>query len=321
VDSERFDALTKVFGHGITRREVTTLAALAVAGVPTLEHVTAKKKKKPPAPPSVCRTVQQTCSGNCCTGLGCGDNGCELEDVCFQNEGGACTQGCDCRADLNCSERQGDTCRDCGFEQADCDDDNDCCLNSTTCDEVVGCDFDSNVCCLGLGEECVFHCDCCGLLGCAERGSNTETCQDCAFPQDECFGNVNNCCLLSSVCEENACNVENVCCQHVGEFCEDADGEPDDCNCCLSAGICGDNGCDDFPACCQEEGGKCFGEDCNCCADFFCNEQNQCEPFVPREGGVSRGRGDGAAQRKRTPKSVWSRQTSETPARGSKKRR
>jgi hypothetical protein len=93
MDHKDFDALARsAAGAGTTRRAALRLSSGGLLGLlaarfgPT-EVASAKKKRKR------CKTLRQTCAGaknkRCCSPLGCGDNGCDGGNVCFQHEGEA----------------------------------------------------------------------------------------------------------------------------------------------------------------------------------------------------------------------------------------
>lgn len=216
----------------------------------------------PTSPPPVCRALHQTCSRTCCQSLGCGDNGCDPGSVCYQLQGGACTDSCDCHVDNLCSDRHGNTCQNCAVPQEDCAADAECCFNSSTCGDN-GCDSNP-VCCQGQGERCFEGCDCCAAFECSDR--QDFTCQDCAATQEVCATD-EDCCFLAQTCGHNPCDGgESICCGTPGAFCTEA------CDCCGDHAGCGDNGCSLFPSCFQNEGGSCEFH-CDCRADLNCSER------------------------------------------------
>ena len=112
--------------------------------------------------------MQQPCGGGngCCGGLHCAANGCAGGDVCHHDEGGSCSEDCDCGGDLACSERYGDTCQYCSYPETPCLWTDECCLNDSICGDN-GCGSGHAVCCQWeVGSFCYDDCDCCAELGC-----------------------------------------------------------------------------------------------------------------------------------------------------------
>jgi hypothetical protein len=192
-----------------------------------------KKKKKPPVQPvpvvrplPVCAQLREICQGNCCGSLVCEDVlGCDAPSgpYCCGAPGAACQSVCDCCGTLLCSERHGNTCRNCGIPQDACGTDEDCCAAVSSCG-ANGCS-DGTVCVLNVGAACARSCDCSVDLFCSERAN--KTCQHCALPQESCSADT-DCCLAMSTCGRNGCVAEpnRICCQGAGAFCIDS------CDCC-----------------------------------------------------------------------------------------
>jgi hypothetical protein len=171
VDHEPFDELARSTADTTSRRALIRL--LAGGGLGSMASrlgfpagAAAKHKKRKKKKGARCRTVRQSCAGGACCGyLGCGDNGCDGGNVCFQHEGGGCGRDCDCRSDLNCSERAGGACQDCGYPETPCITTPDCCLQDSICG-YNGC-APGTVCCQWeIGSLCYDDCDCCAELGC-----------------------------------------------------------------------------------------------------------------------------------------------------------
>jgi hypothetical protein len=194
-----------------------------------------KKKKKKKKAAIQCKPLAQACSGDCCAGLSCEDRAvasCPAGNHCCAGVGGNCQDSCHCCGGLNCSERESDTCQNCGFVGTDCPNGNDdCCSLANSCGAVTKaqCNVTGNVCCGNKGASCLFTCECCGDMRCSER---TETCQDCAFVRESCNpGNGDSdCCLVAGTCgtvSKAACGISgDVCCQRAGAGCNE------DCDCC-----------------------------------------------------------------------------------------
>jgi hypothetical protein len=119
----------------------------------------------------------------CCNALACSDNSCVGDPICVQDDGGPCTDRCDCRLGLECSDRFGNTCRSCTLLQNPCQSHDDCCLASAACGSNI---FGSGVCCQQLGGGCGLDSDCCantgrcGLNGCG--GIEPVCCYRQGFP-------------------------------------------------------------------------------------------------------------------------------------------
>jgi hypothetical protein len=172
MDAKHFDDLLRVNAYApSSRRTAFLLLASGVFGsvewLGLAEDASARRKRKKRKKGARCMTLRQSCdSAGCCGGLGCGDNGCDGGNVCFQQQGGYCSGDCDCRGDMNCSERHGETCQHCGYPETLCWTTSDCCLSTSICG-YNGCDDYSTVCCQWeIGSLCYDDCDCCGELGC-----------------------------------------------------------------------------------------------------------------------------------------------------------
>jgi hypothetical protein len=232
MDDRSFDHLTRTLGLTPSRRVAVGAVAAAVAALVIAgrrdesearrKRKTKKRKKRAQqgctprcagkddgAPDgcgglctgaSTCRQLRETCSsaaGNaCCGALTCSDNGCVGDPVCLQDDGGPCTDRCDCRLGLECSDRFGNTCRSCALLQNGCISHDECCLASAACGSNIygpgvccqqrgfACGLDSDccantgrcglngcggverVCCYGQGFQCASNCDCCDPLRC-----------------------------------------------------------------------------------------------------------------------------------------------------------
>jgi hypothetical protein len=260
MEAERFDQAIRVLSLAGSRRRgvAALLGGLLAAAVPGLAsgmkhgarhrrrparkhqhaHVEGKKKKrkkKKPLvqPPPVCAHLRETCHGNCCNSLACEDvAGCDAPGgpYCCGVAGTTCQADCDCCGILQCSERHGGACRNCGILQDACGTNDDCCAAGSSCGDN-GC-ADHTVCLQNAGAPCDRSCECGADLFCSERANNT--CQQCALPQEACTANT-DCCLASSTCGVNGCVAEpgRICCQGVGAFCIDS------CDCCADS-ICDD---------------------------------------------------------------------------------
>jgi hypothetical protein len=174
MDAKHFDELLRANAYTPSSRRTVSqlLAGGALAGAMArlglAEDAAAKRKtKKRKKQATRCMTVRESCAGSaCCGGLGCGDNGCDGGNVCYLHEGGDCWEDCDCRGDLNCSERRGYTCQHCAYPETLCWTTSDCCLDTSICG-YNGCDDYNTVCCQWeIGSFCYDDCDCCGELGC-----------------------------------------------------------------------------------------------------------------------------------------------------------
>ncbi|MGH2618031.1 MAG: hypothetical protein ACRDJC_22615 [Thermomicrobiales bacterium] len=188
MDGSRFDLWTR---RRFGRLAGGTLAALLGAIAPQKTEAKKRRKKKRRKPPQQrCQSTRQACSTSgeprCCGSLVCDDNGCVGDPVCLQSEGGPCGDGCDCRLGLECSERTGNTCRQCSLPQMPCESAADCCLNTSFCATNACADPQSTYCCQGLGASCSAPCDCCpnpgncGLNGCG--GVDPMCCRGQGFP-------------------------------------------------------------------------------------------------------------------------------------------
>lgn len=159
MDNERFDSIAKLLALKVPRRAATVaLTALAPLALARPEGAAKKKRKK-----KRCRLMQQPCGGSngCCDGLHCGANGCAGGDVCHHDEGGACSDDCDCGGDLACSERYGYTCQYCSYPETECVWTDECCLETSICGDN-GCGSGHAVCCQWeIGSLCYDDCDCC----------------------------------------------------------------------------------------------------------------------------------------------------------------
>ena len=222
MEDQRFDCLTHAFAAGITRRGLGSLTAAALSALSLAADADAKKKKKkkkkkPPTPPGpTCKAVQTRCdffAQDCCGAMKCGYTLCAFSDVCYVEEGGACSDQCDCDDHLACDERNGGVCTTtCKYPREQCATDDDCCLNASTCGtNVCG---QSGRCCQASGGKCFENCDCCQPHFCNER---TGTCGNCAGIAGSCQ-NDDDCCVSSAVCG-NTDLVSDVCCQPNGAAC------------------------------------------------------------------------------------------------------
>ncbi len=170
MDHEPFDDLARSTADGASRRTLFRLLAGSAMGAAATrvgfpEDVAAKHKKRKKKG-ARCMTLRKSCSGRrCCGSLGCGDNGCDGGAVCYQHEGGGCGSDCDCRGDLYCSERKGDTCQACGYPETPCITTSDCCLQDSICG-YNGCAPETVCCQWEVGSFCYDDCDCCEELGC-----------------------------------------------------------------------------------------------------------------------------------------------------------
>lgn len=121
----------------------------------------------------VCSPPQFACSSaaDCCrSDQICGNIPFEGQGCCG-DLGSACVPLEPCCSPHNCSERQGNTCRDCGFvtywtgSPHTCVTNNDCCANDTVCGAGnPGCG--ASICCNEEGAHCVTDCDCCAGFVC-----------------------------------------------------------------------------------------------------------------------------------------------------------
>jgi hypothetical protein len=170
MDHEPFDELARSTAGGASRRTLLRLLAGSTLGAAATrvgfpEDVAAKHKKRKKKG-ARCMTLRKSCAGGrCCGSLGCGDNGCDGGAVCYQHEGGSCGSDCDCRGDLYCSERKGDTCQDCGYPETPCITTANCCLQDSICG-YNGCASETVCCQWEIGTFCYDNCDCCAELGC-----------------------------------------------------------------------------------------------------------------------------------------------------------
>jgi hypothetical protein len=174
MDHDGFEALTRAAAsEGATRRRVLRLLTGGMLGgvaarLGLAEDAAARHKRKRKKKGARCMTLRQSCTNaRCCGSLGCGDNGCDGGNVCFQHQGGSCTEDCDCGGDLKCSERFGDTCRDRGYPETPCEFTSECCLKDSICGDN-GCDatFNTYCCQWEPGSLCSGDCDCCAELEC-----------------------------------------------------------------------------------------------------------------------------------------------------------
>jgi hypothetical protein len=156
-----------------TRRRFGRLAAGSVAapaGLKALQAVGARKKrrnkKRKKPPPRICQSLREECGFDpgeqCCDDLVCNDNSCVGDPICVRDDGGRCRDTCDCRLGLECSDRAGNTCRQCVLLQNPCETHGDCCLLSAACGSTI---FATGVCCQQLGGACGLDSDCCANTG------------------------------------------------------------------------------------------------------------------------------------------------------------
>ena len=209
MDGSRFDPWTRrrfgLFAGG---------TAAALFGLTAHQETEAKKKRKkkrkPKPPREICRKPREACSSSpeqqCCSGLTCDDSGCNEGAFCLQNEGGTCTDSCDCRAGLECSERDDFSCQQCSLPQGPCDTAANCCLNASFCATSECADPQYLYCCQGLGAPCTAPCDCCpnpgncGRNGCG--GVEPVCCRGLGFP---CQNNCDCCDPLRCLGEDPTC--------------------------------------------------------------------------------------------------------------------
>lgn len=165
-----FDEIARETAGGASRRGLLRIVAGGALGVLTsrfggAEDAAARHKKRRKKG-ARCMTLRQSCAGErCCGGFGCGDNGCDGGAVCYQRAGGGCGRDCDCGGDLNCSERKGNTCQECGYPETPCTTTSDCCLSDSICGDN-GCAGQTTCCQWEIGSLCFDDCDCCAELGC-----------------------------------------------------------------------------------------------------------------------------------------------------------
>ncbi|MGH2616207.1 MAG: hypothetical protein ACRDJC_13265 [Thermomicrobiales bacterium] len=181
MDDDRFDALARFLGQGVSRRAAAArLAALGGMGLAGLDNVDARKGKKGKKKANKkkkakknkerclriserpCRTDEECCEDLVCRRI----PGCPQPDLlrCCGQEDEPCDNDCDCCIQFSCAPRQGNTCQDCAFLSEICDTEEDCCRLTATCD-VSACGAD-NRCCHDIGLSCTSQCDCCEGLVC-----------------------------------------------------------------------------------------------------------------------------------------------------------
>lgn len=193
-----------------TRRHFGQLAAglvAALTGSTAVPDIRARKKrrKRKRKPPKICRSLREECGSDaeeqCCGGLACDDNTCVSDPVCLQPDGGSCSDSCDCRLGLNCSDRARNTCRQCSLPQQPCETADDCCNNASACATNSCFGPPDTFCCQVLGAHCTAPCECCpnpgncGLNGCGGtesvccrgQGSPCQSSCECCDPL-RCFG-------------------------------------------------------------------------------------------------------------------------------------
>ena len=206
MESNRFDAMTKLLALGTTRRFLPGLGGLALLATSGLDAEGKKKKKKKKK--KQCKTTNQNCSSSaeCCSGAICGVGSFQFEvgqecesvdgDVCCLTAGKSCSNLCDC----------------CGSASI-CGDDNKCCV-------------------VNLGV-CSQHSDCCGDNFCVDNGSD-KTCRSNNYGaacdnNDDCLGGlfcVDQGEILGVICS----------CSSIGNPCDvDQDGDDE----CCPGSVCG----------------------------------------------------------------------------------
>ncbi|MGH2616205.1 MAG: hypothetical protein ACRDJC_13255 [Thermomicrobiales bacterium] len=136
MESDRFDAITRLLTLGASRRGLTaSLAVLAAAGSAEIDDAEVKKKRRKKQRKR-CKTVERSCSRSrdCCGSLLCQEKpGCQATGkYCCASVHGSCADDCQC-----CS----------GF----------------------GCQESIAMCCAGLGGPCDSSEDCCGALLCVAQ--------------------------------------------------------------------------------------------------------------------------------------------------------
>jgi hypothetical protein len=187
-----------------------------------------KKGKKSKKGRCDCSFPQEACNvaNDCCfLESSCGDNGCDPDNRCCFGERIECIDPCECCDGFTCDFQGGEefgVCVRCVQLQEACGPNDSCCAEGSLCGDNQS--EEGNVCCLDDGFACGDDFDCCGDRRCSSRAENT--CQDCAALQEFCNGNRLNCCDIDARCQDNACDVGNVCCRKDGGACED------DCDCC-----------------------------------------------------------------------------------------
>jgi hypothetical protein len=190
MDDHHFDHLTVLFAMRTPRRLLTRVIVSGVLTAVLSNDADGKKrrkKKRKPHPKQTCRALREACNFTpeepCCGALVCNDNICVGDPVCVQPAGGSCRDTCDCRFGLECSDRFGNTCRQCTLLQNPCDGHDDCCLASAACGSTI---VATGVCCQQLGNACGLDSDCCantgncGLNGCG--GVEPVCCRGQGFP-------------------------------------------------------------------------------------------------------------------------------------------
>jgi hypothetical protein len=172
VDEQRFDRLTRILTTSAPRRRIVgglgsvVLAVLLGISAESVAGKKRRKKKRKDKPKEICRELREACSFDpeerCCGALVCDDNTCIGDPVCLLPAGGSCRDRCDCRFGLECSDRAGNTCRQCVLLQNPCETHGDCCLLSAACGSTI---FATGVCCQQLGGACGLDSDCCANTG------------------------------------------------------------------------------------------------------------------------------------------------------------
>lgn len=210
MNAAQFDALLRKLGTG-SRRGV--IAGLGTAGLSALlalfgvDHAEARNKKKGKrrkkkkqtstpsgpigqSPPPGCRSLQQTCSGDCCSGLTCGDTGCTPGKACCREPRATCADNCDCCGEaFVCDTNNLFETACCGNEGAPCDGDTVKCCFPYECSGEGGTCFCPRVC---PDETCAPREGCCSNDECSDGRVCLEGRCSCPSGEIACGG---DCCV------------------------------------------------------------------------------------------------------------------------------